>query len=63
MPDCVAYLQDLNQVVTVGKDSESYEMKMGSFPLYSLEELKDMAQKALNGYTLTQEQKDQYGIS
>ena len=63
MPNCVAYLQGINQVVTTGKDSETYDMKMGSFPLYSLEELKDMAQKALNGYTLTQEQKEQYGIS
>ena len=63
VPDCVAYLPTLNKVVTVGKDGETYEMKMGSFPLYSLEDLKKMAEKALNGYTLTQEQKEQYGVS
>lgn len=63
VPDCVAYLRDLNQVVTVGKDSETYDLKMGSFPLYSLEDIKAMAEKALNGYTLTQEQKEYYGIS
>lgn len=63
VPDCVVYLRDLNQVVTVGKESETYDMKMGSFPLYSLEDIKTMAQEALNGYTLTREQKEQYGIS
>ena len=63
IPNCVAYLQQINQGVTTGEDSETYEMKMGSFSLYSLEELKNMAQTALNGYTLTQEQKEQYGIS
>lgn len=63
IPECVAYLPQSNQVVASGRESETGDMKIGAFPLYSLEDVKTMAEKALKGYTLTQEQKDRYGIS
>lgn len=63
VPNCVAYLPGLNQVVTTGRVTNEVYSRMGSFPLYSLEDIKTMAQTALKGYTLTQEQKEWYGIS
>ena len=63
VPNCVAYIPAVNQVVATGRLTDSANDKMGSFPLYSLEDIKAMAEKALNGYTLTREQKEWYGIS
>ena len=63
VPNCVTYLPEINQVVATGRVTDEVYNRMGSFPLYSLEDIKTMAKDALNGYTLTQEQKEQYGIS
>lgn len=35
---------------------------MGTFPLYSTEDIMSMAKEALNGYTLTEEQRASYGL-
>lgn len=63
VPNCVAYLPEINQVVATGRVTNEVYSRMGSFPLYRLEDIKAMAKDALKGYTLTQEQKEQYGIS
>jgi hypothetical protein len=63
IPDCIAYIPDLNQFITKGEDEELSIGRIGAFPRYDTEELRQMALEALNGYTLTPEKKEYYGIS
>ena len=62
IPNCLGCLPELNQVVTSGTDPESSESRLGAFPLYTLDQIQDMAATALKGYTLTPEQKEFYGL-
>ncbi len=63
VPNCVAYISGLDQFVTTGKDKESTEDRIGIYPCYTLEDVRNLAVEAMKGFTLTQDQKDYYGIS
>ena len=63
VPNCLTYDAEADRFVTLGTDPDTGERRFGMYGRYTLEQLKAMAQKALNGYELTQEQMEQYGIS
>ena len=63
IPNCVSYQASGNEIVTMGTNSETGEKTLGVYPCYSTEDVIEMAQEALGSYSLTPEQKEQYGIS
>lgn len=63
VPNCVAYLPEIDRFATSGKDPETGLERLGIYCRYSLEQIKDMAREALGIFELTNEQKEQYGIS
>lgn len=62
IPQCVTYYEAGDQFLTYGSNDTSADA-FGFYPRYSLEDIKAMALEQLKGFTLSQEQKDQYGIS
>lgn len=63
VPNCLTYDSKADRFVTLGTDPDTGERRFGTYGRYTLEQLMAMAQKALNGYELTQEQMEKYGIS
>lgn len=63
IPNCVAYIPALDQFVTTGDDWDTNAPRMGVYPRYTTQDIQKMAKDALKGYSLTQNQKDYYGIS
>jgi hypothetical protein len=63
VPNCAAYLPEFDCFVTSGKDPDTGLGRFGLYNRYSLEQIKDMAREALGIFELTNEQKEQYGIS
>lgn len=63
VPQCIAYLPDLDQFVTIGRDPNAKLDRFGAFPRYTTEDIRQMALDALNGYSLTSEKQEYYGIS
>ena len=62
VPECVGYLPSENSFLTGLEDFSTIGQQLGLFPHYSTEEIQTMAKKALGDYTLTPEQKCQYGL-
>ena len=62
-PNCVGYLPALDEIVTSQRDVAVLGEKMGVYPCYSTEMVIQMAQEALGSYCLTEEQREEYGIS
>ena len=64
IPQCITYYEAGDQFLTCGNNNMSEDVDMfGFYSRYSLEELKAKAVEELHGFTLSQEQKEQYGIS
>lgn len=57
VPNCIAYLPQLDQFLTTGNNS------LGVYNRYGLRNLQEMAEQILGSYTLTEEQRAGYGIS
>lgn len=62
IPQCVTYYKAGDQFLTYGSN-DKVEDGFGFYPRYSLEDIKAMAAEELKGFELSQEQKEQYGIS
>ena len=62
IPNSIAYYKAGDQFLTYG-NNDTAEDAFGFYPRYSLEDIKAMAIEELKGFTLSQEQKEQYGIS
>lgn len=62
IPQCVTYYEAGDQFLTFGSN-EMLEEGYGFYPRYSLSDIKAMATEELKGFELSQEQKEQYGIS
>lgn len=62
IPQCVAYYETEDQFLTFGSNDKAEEC-LGFYSRYSLGEIKAMAVEELKGFHLSQEQKEQYGIS
>ena len=62
IPQCIGYLPSENSFLTGSEDFSTTGQQLGLFPHYSTEEIQTMAKKALGNYTLTPEQKYQYGL-
>ena len=62
IPQCVTYYKAGDQFLTYGSNDASKDA-FGFYPRYTLADIKAMATEALKGFTLSQEQKEQYGIS
>lgn len=60
IPNLVAFSSSLNELVLTCSSSDVPDMI--AYPLYSTDELKDMALTALNGLELTEEQRAIYGL-
>ena len=63
IPSCIAYAADLDMFVVTGKDPDTNKSRMGLYQRYSLQQIMEMARSAMGEYTLTDEQKESYGIS
>lgn len=63
VPSCITYATGSDMFVVTGKDPDTNTNRIGLYERYTLEQLMEMAKKALGGYTLTPEQKESYGIS
>jgi hypothetical protein len=61
IPQCITYLPQRDEFLTLA--TVDGNTMMGAYSRYTLKDIRQMAQDSLKGYTLTQEQKTQYGIS
>ena len=62
IPQCITYYAEGDKFLTYGSNDTS-EDALGFYPRYTLADIKAMAEEELKGFTLSQEQKEQYGIS
>ena len=62
VPECVGYLPEESCFLTGLEGFSPDGQQLGIFSYYSTEEIQAMAEKALENYTLTYEQKYQYGL-
>ncbi len=63
VPACVGYVKNQDVFVTCLQDDAQGLQNFGTFARYRLQDIQKLAQEALRGYTMTQEQKEQYGLT